>query len=132
MAAQLTKSQVVAWLTTTSDHNEAGQRPTWADRKVVESQVSDGNRQRERTLQAGGLNGGSVKSRLTLKRRSSSVAYVKLFGPAMGQTRRLGRGKPGQPGAPRKLRSSMLARAAHTKDGHDRSSKLVMDADHQC
>lgn len=72
MAAQLTKSQVVAWLTTTSDRNEAGQRPTWADRKVVESQVSDGNRQRERTLQAGGHDAPRGQSVCPLRARSDA------------------------------------------------------------
>jgi hypothetical protein len=44
----------VQTLTTTADHNEAGQRSIRADREEAESQASDGNRQRERTLQAEG------------------------------------------------------------------------------
>jgi hypothetical protein len=43
-----------ASLTTTPDHNEDGQQPTKEDRREVETQASDGNRQRERTLPAGG------------------------------------------------------------------------------
>lgn len=42
-------------MTTTPDHNAAGQRPTEADKKEVEPQASDSNRQRARTLQAEGL-----------------------------------------------------------------------------
>jgi hypothetical protein len=41
-------------VTTIADHNEAGQRPISGDRKEVESQASDGSRQRARTLQADG------------------------------------------------------------------------------
>jgi hypothetical protein len=61
-------------VTTIADHNEAGQRPIRADRKEVESQASDGNRQRARTLQAEGqpdpcahlgeTSGGSILIRL--------------------------------------------------------------------
>jgi hypothetical protein len=43
---------VTAELTTTPDHSEAGQRPIGADSQEIESQASDGNRQRERTLHA--------------------------------------------------------------------------------
>src|ERR1700722_5682402 len=41
-------------LTTIADHNEGGQQPTRADREEAQSQASDRNRQRERTLQAEG------------------------------------------------------------------------------
>jgi len=57
---------VVHWpgLTTTADHNKAGQRPTRTDRTKAESQASDGNRQRARTLQAEGQGFESPKLHL--------------------------------------------------------------------
>jgi hypothetical protein len=55
-------------LTTMPDHNEPGQQPIQADRGKVEPQVSDGNRQCERTLQAEGQGFESPK----LHRRSEA------------------------------------------------------------
>lgn len=114
-------------LTTTPDHNGIGQRSIEPDRKEVQAQASDGNRQRERTLQPGGLDGSSsVKPRLTLKRWSQRAVYAELAGPATGQKRRSCRGKPGQPETMRGSPTSMHVSAAQARDGHDRSSKLVM------
>jgi hypothetical protein len=115
-------------LTTTADHNETGQRPTKADTGKAESQASDGNRQRTRTLQADALMDGqaTVKTGLTLTRRSAPSAYAELAGPATGQKRRSSRGKPRQPETTHDSPTSMLVCAAQASDGHDRSSRLVM------
>jgi hypothetical protein len=60
-----------AALTTTPDRNETGQRPIRPDPCGAASQASDGNRQRERTLQAEGQ--GFESPKLHSQKRPVSI-----------------------------------------------------------
>jgi hypothetical protein len=70
-------------MTTTPDHNAAGQRPTEADKEEVEPQASDGNRQRARTLQA--EDRGSGRPGRTCPLRARQEGSPRYMGDSRGQ-----------------------------------------------